>query len=833
MAKTENTTTISKFFKRDGRDVPTYNEFKSMLSNSYKNYLFDFKFENPWNFKVGGVMSNDDDINEIISYCCKGIPALTYKIDDIAVKSQGRTMITAGYMSYTSPITINFYDVNIGTEDNPFFLSDYFRRVMEWWGEFGGKNISTDLCTRRRYLKNVSRNCEVSVYRGVYFGDDAKGMNKRSDYTNVDGDINDSGENRYTFFKDFFNPKSNGHLTENSAIESMKKGSATNHGIVNIFLFALLQGAKIVDVLGDNDQSFKDPTISEKMHTLGLNALSKIHQAVENRNNFYDVEDVVHTKDYNTNTVNADYENYNPVRYFTTEELQKLALSDTVNVELKNMVRDALKSSEFSGNIENLRHLIGKLGNVSGNSDQVVNSLPQYLKVPFPAINEKSLPDKLPDGMGDIDVNLDELHTKIENGLSGIWERRSGEMVNNSFKFENDSEAQEIRNRLNEILDMLIGKKTLNVKTFSEDLTSASNYLKSGDISLDFIKELVESVRGKIVTSDYYEENKATELEKIYNKKNDIDVLDDMNTDKMEEIDKSLKLKKNVSNDSFDTSQEKELLENAENEKRTAVESINDIFTSQTDAENFIKLLASRTKAESNIAWKKYGDDLIEAIMSEIVQNNITKTDGENLIIAIKKALKSRMIEDMSNGNKLTSMKPEEIGEWYASIERTSTGHRNRFLLSRDLMRDTMLPFELFINILSQKRNLQSAVNNMYVHGGVVNFLNELESESNLTKFMNNFNIDKNHNKQTQLYTQAVNTQMKNLKNVKAPDIIQETYTKPNKNVLTPLKKLRITYAYPSSVNMIDTVSNDSTGDKSLPQFTLSLQFYNIEQVYD
>lgn len=150
-----------------------FNEFKNLISNSYRNYCYDISFTD-----AGGENQLFDDIIENyliknaknLSLLCKSVGKLEAEVLDQKIEMAGRNIITAGKFNYKSPIVLQFYDVVLGNDANgrPFMTSDLFKHWIERWNLEHPVNTYEKLYTRRRYLEENSLRMNIKLYRGMY-----------------------------------------------------------------------------------------------------------------------------------------------------------------------------------------------------------------------------------------------------------------------------------------------------------------------------------------------------------------------------------------------------------------------------------------------------------------------------------------------------------------------------------------------------------------------------------------------------------------------------------------------------------------------------------------
>lgn len=846
-----------------------YNKFKELLSKSYRNYQYDINFEK---FRY----------NDILSMCCKSIGKLSVEIGDNTVKYFGRNRVAGDYLKYASPITLTFYDV-IVNDSNGTMLSYLFKQWVESWNiKSDGHN--NEIYTRRNYIDSVVDKCTIKVYRGGLVGSDIK--NKNVEFSSI---IQTTDELRYRFFKGFF--ETDGvKLSENSAYSAMFRGVATEHGLVNTMFFALLMGSRIVDVAlnasgnFDNNNDNGDNRVSDALHELGIGD-GGIAQTIENgvKENPYQLKNVIPNKP-------SEVEDANQLKtkHFTKSEIDKLKIAENLNVSLKHEIQNAYKYSDtFKEAIKDLRTVIDGLGRLPDNKstsemydgfgerkEHIENNSEMYdgLSISLTDIPKDS--SEKYDGLLDkLDLNNESV-AAVYDGLNSALNQSVSE-ITDMFKFENDSQAKEVRDKLNEILDELIGKRPLNLNSIKEDLIGVSKYINTNR-DKDFIKNLIEAARN-IAHSDYYNDDKMETITQTLSKKDndreevseslksDYDLQKDISKkdndreevdrefkgdfDAQKEIGKQETIRDNIDLE-FDNSMTDTLFKQSDLKKENSKAAIKEKFGNSKEHEDLINLLNSRGKAVPNEEIIQWGDDIVEAVKSELMDD----TDVEKIQHILMDSLKEIMEDKFKSEDKITSYQYDSINEWYKRQYRNSklgmpyTAGQNPFLMSRDIMQDITLPFQILMFALEEKRKYQTLYyDRMFIGGGWDSYLNSntgngiVDKAKNLasnlgfdSSITDKLSVDPNYigNKmethklfqelsfrKSQEYYGDIKSQLKN------NDNYFDNY-KPNG--LSPIRTIEITDCYPSSVNVIDTLTNESTGEKSLPTFEVRLQFYNI-----
>ena len=149
-------------------------------------------------------------------------------------------------------------------------------------------------------------------------------------------------------------------LSENSAYAAMFSGVATDHGLVNTMLFALLMGSRIVDVAlnasgnFDNSNDNGDNRVSAKKLKLKKKGNPIYNSEIKNK---YDIlyRELKIEKTENANELKT--------KFFTKSEIDKLKVAENLNVSLKHEIQNAYKYSDtFKEAIKDLRTVIDGLG---------------------------------------------------------------------------------------------------------------------------------------------------------------------------------------------------------------------------------------------------------------------------------------------------------------------------------------------------------------------------------------------------------------------------------------------------------------------------------------
>ena len=168
---------LSKQLEGNIKDKPKGDK-KGILQNSYKKYEYKLNFNfNPEgrDFKLlkdskwSKIPFNSTDLNYYINFCCKSIGKLDLNLQDNTTKMFGRSFITPSYMSFTSPLTIEFYDVNISPDpnDEPYMLSDFFTNWIEY--AHGSTNyVDRGNYTRLAYLDAYAVDINVEATNQKY-----------------------------------------------------------------------------------------------------------------------------------------------------------------------------------------------------------------------------------------------------------------------------------------------------------------------------------------------------------------------------------------------------------------------------------------------------------------------------------------------------------------------------------------------------------------------------------------------------------------------------------------------------------------------------------------
>lgn len=879
--------------------VLPYKNFKSLLSKSYRNYQYDISFGNSENNNSG-----INIFNEIVSVCCKSIGKLSVEIGDNTVKYFGRNRVAGDYIKYKSPITITFYDVIV--DDNGTLLSYLFKKWVEKWN-IRGDGYFSDVYTRRNYIDNVVSPCKIKVYRGGLSKADMKQKSATDLEYVVMRDYNSNEISK--FFNEYFNDGNSSYnsdkkktLSENSAYAAMFSGVATDHGLVNTMLFALLMGSRIVDVAlnasgnFDNNNDNGDNRVSDALHELGIED-GGIAQTIENgvKENPYQLKNVIPNKQ-------SESENVNELKkkFFTKFEIDKLKVAENLNVSLKHEIQNAYKYSDtFKEAIKDLRTVIDGLGRLPGSKstsemydglgerkEHIENNSEMYdgLSISLTDIPKDS--SEMYDGLLDkLDLNNESV-AAVYDGLNSALNQSVSE-ITDMFKFENDSQAKEVRDKLNEILDELIGKRPLNLNSIKEDLIGVSKYINTNR-NKDFIKNLIEAARN-IAHSDYYNEDKMETITQTLSKKdndreevseslksdydlqkeiskkdNDREEVDrefkgDFDTQK--EISKQESVRDNIDLE-FDNSMNDTLFKQSDLKKENSKSAIKEKFGNSKEHEYLISLLNSRGKAVPNEEIIQWGDDIVEAVKSELMDD----ADVEKIRHILMDSLKEIMEDKFKSEDSITSVQYNSINEWYKKQYKNSklgmpyTAGQNPFLMSRDIMQDITLPFQILMFALEEKRKYQTLYyDRMFIGGGWDSYING-NTDGFISKMLKNPNTDLGFKVDIDV-SKGIGTSLNVTKSISGMDLAKKNhyeiqkeglkirtdngnllmgelnendslfdYKKDSPDKLT-VRTIEISDCYPSSVELIDTLTNESTGEKSLPTFSVTLQFYSLKVI--
>lgn len=841
---------------------------KGILQNSYKKYEYELNFD----FNPNGnslllnqaemTVKDKDTLNYYLNFCCKSIGKLDLNLQDNTTKMFGRSFVTPSYMSFQSPLTIEFYDVNINPNpDNkkPYMLSEFFKNWIEF--AHGSTNyVNSGNYTRLAYLDAYAANINVKA-TNVNYGD-IKDL-KYYDTSNSTADLAVlSGADTASTVGFFANgdaneipsyiselDTSNKNLFKNtyaSPYSAISSGTKTIHGATNVFLYCVLLASSIIDlasIAADKTGSMtpqKVRDMSNAQEAYGASRLPLVGGAGTI------VAKAVQT--HVSKDTNNDYSSL------------KKSVEDTYIISQKDNLTD-----EFHGkNLEDIdtyvktEGILEKLSSKQNYSVELLhylekaNSLPKHQKITL--IFKKMLSDiefeslaggkigyKIPQPYSNEGTPYSEPKINGNISIADLWNN----YVINRFMFDNEEEAKKTKQRLLDIADMImLGTKPMDIKRLEENLIEAGNYL-TGDVSENFVKKVADKCREALQKSDYYDLNKN--VDKAEN--NDDEYVNSANAD---EIKSTL-----VKIDSFDSNKAKYYLNYSELSKG-------------------IEELKQKNKL---VSGEPINGDYYEMLIERVVKD-LGYDDGEikDYIPEIRTAL-NKIFEEEKGSYKFdfsnyTNKKYDELNK---SLKQSNTGpfsgysssEEKIFITSRNAMIDVMAAFNIGIGLaivatagkstsayFQMTKNphfngwmaaINKIANAMFINGGMENYVNDDETnilsatwsgentningDKTASKLIDRF-IKKNHTNPI-LKSKPGNEkgEQNSLKKIADNQLLTiektEDYksNKPKNSV-----DYTLTYAYPSKINITDTFSNDAVGQQSMPIIQVQFQFLDVKK---
>ncbi len=375
-----------------------FEKFKNLISNSYRNYCYDIKFEDN-----GGEAQLFDDIIdkylfdnvENISMLCKSVGKLEAEIVDQKVEMEGRNIITGGKFNYKSPIVLQFYDVVLGQlNGKSFSTSDLFKHWIERWNLDNPTNTADKLYTRRRYLDENSMLMKIKVYRGNFTG--APNTRISDNVFSRSADIKKEQEKLFSNYKTFLRQNKNENINFDrwqefwseedvklwggfefmNAMNGVGGSGITLHGLINGYVFTFIKALTISEMFVDLSNDIKKNEFDESAGDYALKQLAdaagfdllheKPQMSLKHITGAVPEEEVGLNKNFNRNMF--DSESY-------IKELQTYLTSRSLNVGLLEQLNTIKNIPSFGETKKEIDILIDKTQFESPNQKQTLKNI--------------------------------------------------------------------------------------------------------------------------------------------------------------------------------------------------------------------------------------------------------------------------------------------------------------------------------------------------------------------------------------------------------------------------------------------------------------------------
>ena len=861
---------LSKQLKENIKDKPKGDK-KGILQNSYKKYEYELNFD----FNPNGnslllnqsemIVKKEDILNYYLNFCCKSIGKLDLNLQDNTTKMFGRSFVTPSYMSFQSPLTIEFYDVNINPNDKkPYMLSEFFKDWIEF--AHGSTNyINSGNYTRLAYLDAYAANIKVKA-TNVNYGDikDLKDYGSSDSAKNeLAAAISNAGATGISAISELYNT-SDKNLFENtyaSPYSAISSGTKTIHGATNVFLYCVLLASSIIDlasIAADKIGSMtpqKVRDMSNAQEAYGASRLPLVggagtivakavqtHVSKDTNNDYSSlkksVEDtyIISQKDNFTDEFHG--KNLEDIDTYVKTEgiLEKLSSKQTYSVELL--------------------HYLEKANNLPKHQKIALIFKKMLSDIEFESLSGGKIGYKIPQPYSNEGTPYSEPKINGNISIADLWNN----YVINRFMFDNEEEAKKTKQRLLDIADMImLGTKPMDIKRIEENLIEAGNYL-TGDVSENFVKKVADKCREALQKSDYYDLNKN--IDKAEN--NDDEYVNSANA---EEIKSTL-----VKIDSFNFNKAKYYLNYSELSKG-------------------IEELKQKNKL---VSGEPINGDYYEMLIERVVKD-LGYDDGEikDYIPEIRTAL-NKIFEEEKGSYKFdfsnyTNKNSDELNK---SLKQSNTGpfsgysssEEKIFITSRNAMIDVMAAFNIGIGIaivatagkstsayFQMTKNphfngwiaaINKIANAMFINGGMENYVNDdgkdilsatwsgentnIIDEKTSSKLIDKF-IKDNHTKpilksnpgvmgkdEKGQRTKGQNSWKPIDKNQLLNSVDPNTAITQTDDYISNKPKnsvdYTLTYAYPSKINITDTFSNDAVGQQSMPIIQVQFQFLDVKK---
>lgn len=659
-------------------------EFKTLISNSYRKNLYMVEITSPDDNEKKNIIPTDG--MKTISLLCDNIGNLDADMSDLKAKYYGREHITAGYFKFKQTVDMTFYDVSL-SKDN-FMVSDLF---FEWMNKFNHKG---KYYTRREYIDDVCNNITLKVYNNFITEKGSAAINLEPIKASFDYEHGGAYKVGVDSIKE---PKILNYLRQSIfTLDPTRKAlsaSTTMHGVVNALLFAIVNGAKIFDITmewakdgGRNDAydkikamintaqgkknswSSKDAFESDSLRSKSENI--KTGGGVSGNDIIWDEVTNI------SNTPEKDFELSQGSLPENIEKLESLKSDEELSPSSSMISTTGADISNLKSNSATNISSDNKLLNLKENINDTVDGGELKIKSPEETVIDdyKNFINDLGGNNMDelfstetISVNLKEKLKQISKNDSfssyvDILKSSIGEIVSedeekvNVFKFENENDRQQTKNRLTKILNTLLGNKPINVEEINEDLLAVNQYVDS-DINLisKLNKKMLDIANTALVSGGLVNEDEKAEIVDLLSEytpmvdstsikkhfKTFVDeVMEEIVSDNTEAV-KILTSLQNFGskiNDPF--SQEPSLINSILDKIKEKIESMGDNFK----VNELSKWLNTDNKLSSNSSFVKRFSELGEAIKKSIGEN-----DSAQEVIKILNDAKLKQI-DVNDG---------------------------------------------------------------------------------------------------------------------------------------------------------------------------------------
>lgn len=479
------------------------NEFKLLISNSYRNHNYDIRITKP---SIRRSKDGEDERivkylyenNINISLLCKSIGQLEVDIEDIKTEVQGREQSTGGKFKYKSPITISFFDVILNDgESKPIFLSDVFKYWIERWNYEHPTLENTKLYTRRRYRDDNTANIYIGVYSGVRMG--AKNSQDIEQLTYKTNEINTINQSNIGKMKNLLSSNNDAFLsfdrwkyfwTDKNIIKDPGQFAFTKalngfggasqitlHGMINGFVFSILKGLSIGEMFYELSQDIKDNKFEETASQYAAkSAVALTGSQLYMEKPAMEVDDVIKdTNDSNQTSLNRNM--FNEEEFQTN--LNSLLSSRSLNSGLMNQLIQLRKTPEFNKFKTDMNKVIDKF--------KFENEI------------QKDTLKKLLGFIGGEETNIKELGDSIdlignfitEEGLQSYKEKLEQSIESKGIDFLNEEKLDIIKEIISK-LDGLLSSNRLNDPLYNEEFKNIIRDILAKLDSLTFNDDFID-----------------------------------------------------------------------------------------------------------------------------------------------------------------------------------------------------------------------------------------------------------------------------------------------------------------------------------------------------